>query len=104
MGNLNKDVRKEVLEMVGYVLDNNSYLRGKLNKKEVGNGVNRESIEKSIKEVSDENVKEMLRKELENCSIGRGLELGKRYGSLLFKDKVMIDMKWKEKKKEVKKK
>tara|TARA_B100000780_G_C20867675_1_gene345079 strand:- start:39 stop:341 length:303 start_codon:yes stop_codon:yes gene_type:complete len=99
MSELNKGLREEILEMVNFVLDNNSYLKGKLNQKEVGSSVNRESIEKSIKEVSDKNVKEMLRKELDNCDGVRGKELGKRYGSLLFKDKVMVDMKWKSSKK-----
>jgi len=97
MSKVNKGNLSEVLELMEYVLDNNSYLRGKINKKEVGGNVDKDSIEKSIKEVSDKNVKELLRKELSNCDKDRGNELGKRYGKLLFSDNVLVKMGWKRK-------
>jgi hypothetical protein len=97
MSKVNKGNLSEVLELMEYVLNNNSYLRGKINKKEVGSSVNKESIEKSIKEVSDKNVKEILKKELGNFDKKRGNELGKRYGKLLFSDNVLEKMGWKKK-------
>ena len=98
MSKVNKGNLSQALELMEYVLDNNSYLRGKINKKEVGSSVNKDSIEKSIKEVSDKGVNEILRKELGNFDKERGNELGKRYGRLLFSDNVLEKMGWKSKK------
>lgn len=83
------EVIDEVKEMMFYVINSNSYVKGKLKEKEVGSEFDRKDIESDIENCKNEVSKRILMEELENIDEKRGKELVKRYGRLLLNDKLL---------------
>ena len=85
-----KSVSDELVELVDLLVQNDSYLKGKLKDKEVGSNSNVDDLKKGIEENKNNKVvRELLERELANHGKDRFDELMKRYGKLLFNEGVL---------------
>ena len=85
--NLEK-VKGELYELVDFLVENDSYLRSKLNSKKLS-GSNREEIEKDLEKDISETTKKILESQLLNLNEKRGEELIRKYGKLLFNNTLL---------------
>ena len=84
----------EMVEMLEYVVDNSKELRKGLNKKEVSSSDFSE-MESELKKIDNKDLKEMLKKSIEDKKKGRGKELVVKYGRLILKESLYKKMKQK---------
>ena len=82
-------IKGELYELVDYLIDNDSYLKGKLKDKKVSRNNVREDIEKDLKKGVSKSTEEILVKQLDNLEENRGGELLKKYGGLLLNSSVL---------------
>jgi len=82
-------IKGELYELVDYLVDNDSYLKGKLKGKKVSRNSVREDIEKDLKSGVSKSTEEILIKQLNNLEENRGEELLKKYGGLLLNSSVL---------------
>ena len=86
---MDKGVVSEIKELIDLIVNGDSYLKGKLNKKEVSVGDVGGRLKDLIKNETNKEVKEILKKELDNLNENRFETLIKKYGVLLFNNGVL---------------
>lgn len=86
---MDKGVVNEIKELIDLIVDGDSYLKGKLKNKEVSVGDVGGRLKDLIKNESNKEVKEILKKELDNLNENRFETLIKKYGVLLFNNGVL---------------
>lgn len=85
---VNKKMRDEIVEMIDYILEKDSYLRGKLKDKKVV-GMNVNDIDEDMKNVKNDSVKKMLKLMKGSIMNERGSELVKNYGGLILNKRIV---------------
>jgi hypothetical protein len=86
---MDKGVVNEIKELIDLIVNGDSYLKGKLNNKEVSVGDVGGRLKDLIKNENNKEVKEILKKELDNLNENRFETLIKKYGVLLFNNGVL---------------
>ena len=86
---MDNGVVNEIKELIDLIVNGDSYLKGKLNNKEVSVGDVGGRLKDLIKNESNKEVKEILKKELDNLNENRFETLIKKYGVLLFNNGVL---------------
>ncbi len=88
MSDLN-NVINELKELTDFIVNNDSYLRGKLKDKGVDSNDEFKQLEKSLdKNKDNEVVYNLIKEKLIDLDSNRGKMLMKKYGKLIFKDRV----------------
>lgn len=85
---VNNKMRDEIVEMIDYILEKDSYLRGKLKDKKVV-GMNVNDIDEDMKNVKNDSVKKMLKLMKGSIMNERGSELVKNYGGLILNKRIV---------------
>ncbi len=87
MSDINK-IKKEINELMEYVINEDSYLRTKLNNKSISAN-EYDDIVKGIEDNKNNKlVYDILKDKMKEMEENRGKELMKKYGKLLFKDRI----------------
>ena len=86
---LKNGMRDEINEMIDYIIENDSYLRGKLDKKDVGNSFDLKVWEDELKNVKNDEIKGIIKDKMVELDKKRGEELIKRYGGLILSKSVV---------------
>lgn len=95
---LDKKVKKDIIEMVEYVLENDSYLKSKLKSKKSVN-IDVKGIDDDIKNVKNEVTKKGLKLMRDNMLSQRGSELVRNYGGLILNKRIVDKVLGRKKKK-----
>jgi len=95
---LDRKVKKDIIEMVEYVLENDSYLKSKLKSKKSVN-IDVKGIDDDIKNVKNEVTKKGLKLMRDNMLSQRGSELVRNYGGLLLNKRIVDKVLGRKKKK-----
>ena len=92
MSDLN-NVISELKELIDFVVNNDSYLKGKLKDKGVDSNDEFKQLEKSLdKNKDNEVVYNLIKEKLIDLDANRGKMLMKKYGKLIFKDRIVEKM------------
>ena len=79
----------ELIELLNMIIEDDEYIKELLSKKTKSDLIVKEEIIRAIDEVSSDEIKKELKKKLENYRNERKKKLMRKFGTLLFSDRIV---------------